>query len=317
MFQPIIDAVRLAAQLCRRVQQTQIAHSEKPGEGPVTIADYGSQAILCRAIGLAYPSDAILAEEQSAHFMDGLAESQRREVVKLVGTILGEIVSEADIVRWLDHGRGQVADRTWAVDPIDGTKGFLAGRRYTIAVGLLVNNQAVDAVMGSPGYPDPSGQGKLFYTDNGTAYMQSMVGGEARAIYVSARTADDVIVAAESVESKHANHSFISRTYETSGIKSIHIERLDGQDKYSMIACGDADLYLRVSPDPNYRHKTWDHAAGVALIHAAGGTVTDLENAPIDFSPGSTLGNRFIIVSNGLIHQHVLEGLSNALNEEN
>ncbi len=315
MYQTVINAVRLAAELCRRVQQTHVIHSEKPGKEPVTIADYGSQAILCRAISLAYPNDAILAEEQSAQFLEGVAEPQRAEVVKLVGELLGQAITEADIVRWLDHGRGRSAERTWAIDPIDGTKGFLAARRYTIAVGLLINNQAVDAVMGSPGYPDAGDQGRLFYTDQGAAYSESMAGGAAQRIHVSECTASDSVIAAESVESQHADHGFIARVYEATGIKSIHIERLDGQDKYCMIACGDADLYFRVSPDRNYRHKTWDHAAGVALIRAAGGTVTDLDHAPIDFSPGSTLGNRFIIASNGLLHQHALDGLQAALGE--
>jgi 3'(2'), 5'-bisphosphate nucleotidase len=316
VYQPIIDAVRLAAELCRRVQQTQVIRSEKPDdEGPVTIADYGSQAILCRAISVAYPNDAILAEEQSVQFLEGVAAPQRNQIVGLVGEILGESVSEADIIRWLDHGRGRIADRMWAVDPIDGTKGFLAGRRYTIAVGLLVNNQAVDSVMGAPGYPDPSGQGKLFYTDKSAAHMQSMAGGETQHIHVSARTAADPIIAAESVESKHTAHGVNSRAYEAGGLKSVLIERLDGQDKYCMIACGDADVYLRVSPNRDYRHKTWDHAAGIALIQAAGGVVSDLDCAPIVFSPDGTLGNQYIIVSNGLIHQNVLDGLRIALKD--
>ncbi|MCC6804032.1 MAG: hypothetical protein IT319_14210, partial [Anaerolineae bacterium] len=49
-LKPIFAAVRQAADLTRRVQQIHLAHSEKAGKEPVTIADYGSQAILCRAI---------------------------------------------------------------------------------------------------------------------------------------------------------------------------------------------------------------------------------------------------------------------------
>jgi len=316
VYQQIIDAVRLAAELCRRVQQTQVISSEKPGEGPVTIADYGSQAILCRAISKAYPNDAILAEEQAAQFLAGVADSQRASIVNLVNAMLNEKISEADIVGWLEYGRGRAAERTWAIDPLDGTNGYLAARRYTIAAGLLVNSQAVEAVMGSPGYPDPGAQGKLFFTVDGAAYMQSMTGGQPQRIYVSDRTAADGVIAVESFETLHADHTFISRVYEASRIKLIRAERVDGQDKYCMVACGDADVYLRVSPDRNYRHKTWDHAAGVALVQAAGGMVTDLDGAPIDFSPGSTLRNRFIVVSNRQIHQNVLDGLRASLTDE-
>src|SRR5271165_5168721 len=148
MLLPVIDAVELAATLCRRVQPGHIPHSEKAGSEPVTIADYGSQAILCRAISLAYPDDAILAEEQTTNFLNGTPEVQRAHVVQLVSETLGLSVSEGDIAGWLDYGRDRTSVRRWTIDPIDGTKGFLALRRYTIAVGLIVNNQPVDAVMG-------------------------------------------------------------------------------------------------------------------------------------------------------------------------
>src|SRR5215212_334641 len=87
-LEPIINAVRQASNLCRQVQHIHVIHSEKPGREPVTIADYGSQAILCRAISLAFPDDGIVAEEQSEQFLNGTAAPQREQVVKLVSEIL-------------------------------------------------------------------------------------------------------------------------------------------------------------------------------------------------------------------------------------
>ncbi len=104
-LKPIFAAVRQAADLTRRVQQIHLAHSQKEGKEPVTIADYGSQAILCRAISRAYPDDAVLAEEHGSQFGELLPDDQRAEIVRLVADVIGEEVSEDQVKGWLDHGR--------------------------------------------------------------------------------------------------------------------------------------------------------------------------------------------------------------------
>ena len=87
-LQPIFQAVRQAAILCQRVQEMHLVSTEKGGEGPVTIADYGSQAILCRAISSAFPDDAVLAEEQGGQFIELVGDSGRAEVIHLLNDIL-------------------------------------------------------------------------------------------------------------------------------------------------------------------------------------------------------------------------------------
>ncbi len=110
-LQPIFTAVRQAAGLTRRVQEIHLAHSQKDGKEPVTIADYGSQAILCRAISRDFPDDAVLAEEHGSQFSELVADDQRAEIVRLVGEILGEPVSEADVIR-LARSRARARRRT-------------------------------------------------------------------------------------------------------------------------------------------------------------------------------------------------------------
>jgi 3'(2'), 5'-bisphosphate nucleotidase len=309
-LQPIIEAVRNAASLCRTVQETEIVASEKAGREPVTIADYGSQAIICRAIRGAFPDDGVISEERGHHFLNEVADAQRTRVVSLVGEILGESVTEEDIVSWLDHGRDRDTQRTWVIDPIDGTKGFLAQRSYTIAVGFLVDKKPAAGVMGSPGYETEDGMGKLFYAAEGKAYAQNMSGGDVTQILVSDHAGGDTFAVVESVESKHADHEGMAQVYKQSGFENPIVKRVDGQDKYAMIASGDADLYLRVSPKRDYKEKVWDHAAGVALIMAAGGTVTDLHGKALDFSLGEKLeNNTFVVVSNGRSHAKILESL--------
>jgi 3'(2'), 5'-bisphosphate nucleotidase len=304
----ILDAVRLAAALTRRVQQLHIVGSEKVGHEPVTIADYGSQAILCRAISRAYPDDAVLAEERADQFMSLLSDADRTHITRLVGETLGESLSESDLVTWLEHGRDKEAERTWIIDPVDGTKGFIAMRRYALAIGALEGGLPIAGIIGSPGYND----GLLFHGQGSAAYMQRLSGGKTYRVAVSQpKKSIEKLYVVESVENSHADHEGLLKVLAAAGITSPVLERIDGQDKYAMVACGDADLYLRLPREANPRHKVWDHIAGTALVQAAGGVVTDLDGSPLDFSLGSILArNKGMVVSSGYVHERVLEALT-------
>jgi 3'(2'), 5'-bisphosphate nucleotidase len=304
---PILDAVRLAADLTRRVQQLKLVGSEKAGHEPVTVADYGSQAILCRAISTAFPDDAVLAEERAEQFHTLLSNEDRARIVQLVSKVLGHTVTEADLMAWLEHGRGKAAERTWIIDPVDGTKGFIANRRYAIAVGVLEGGLPVAGVIGSPGYNG----GLIFHAQGSAAYMQKLSGGKIYRIAVSLPPKRfESLRVVESSENSHADHDSLLKVINAAGITSPSLERIDGQDKYAMVACGDADLYLRLPREAKPRHRIWDHIAGVALVQAAGGVVTDIDGSPLDFSVGAILErNRGMVASNGHVHEKVLEAL--------
>jgi 3'(2'), 5'-bisphosphate nucleotidase len=315
-FQPIFQAVRQAAELCKRVQEHHIMSSEKAGREPVTIADYGSQAILGRAVSTAFPDDAIIAEESGEQFIELVSEDQRKTVIALIESILGIDVRQADVVRWLDHGQGRDAERTWVIDPIDGTKGFLALRNYVIAAGIMVDKKPVGGVIGAPAYPTSDQGGILFHAQSGTAFMQPLAGGLAKRIKVSTNTDAEKVRALESVEKSHANHDRMERVRQAAGLGASSLTRIDSMEKYARIAAGDAELYLRLPRIDSVRpFMTWDHAAGTALVQAAGGLVTDIDGSPLDFSNGRTLQNKGIIVSNGHIHDQIITAIQKVLSE--
>ena len=167
-MQPIRAAMRDAARLCQLVQDRYLhASAKSTGDHtePVTIADYGSQAIICRALQSHYPDDAVIAEESGAQFMQIVAADQRAQITRLLADVLGVSVSEEQLLAWLDFGAGRQARRTWVIDPIDGTKGFLARRHYAIACGLLIDGQIAEGMLAAPGYDN--GAGALFYTEGG------------------------------------------------------------------------------------------------------------------------------------------------------
>lgn len=313
-LQPIFVAVRQAARLCRIVQETHLVSSSKGTDGPVTIADYGAQAILGRAISTAFPDDAVIAEENGGQFMSLVADSERAEVVKLIADILDTTVTQADVVRWLDHGHKREAERTWVIDPIDGTKGFLGLRSYVIAAGFMVDKKPIGGVIGAPAYPGKDSDGLLFHAQGGAAFAQPLAGGAVRRIKVSDRTDPAQIRILESYEKSHVSHDRMALVREAAGYQDAELQRIDSMEKYARIAAGDAELYLRLprmnSTSPFF---IWDHAAGTALVQAAGGKVTDIDGSPLDFSQGRGLANKGIVVTNGHIHEHVLAALKQVL----
>ncbi|MDX2160966.1 MAG: inositol monophosphatase family protein [bacterium] len=314
-LKPILHAARQAADLTRRVQKLHLANADKgTGSDPVTIADYGSQAVLLRAISHAYPDDGILAEESGDQFLSLVSDAHRRTILEIVGDVIGESITEGQLIGWLDWGRGRDAARTWAIDPVDGTKGYVAGRRYSIAIALLEHGTPTAGVLACPGYPSRSGAGMLFYAQKNAAYVEAMESpGSAHRVAVSTRSAPAQFRIVESVERSHAHLERMHGVYQTFGAPLSQVESVDSQDKYAMIAAGDADLMLRLPRETTPQHKLWDHAAGAALVRAAGGVVTDVDGSPLDFSTGAVLPNRGMIVSNGLLHDQIVEIVQAAL----
>jgi HAL2 family 3'(2'),5'-bisphosphate nucleotidase len=312
---PIFEAVRQAAHLCYEVQQRHIVRSDKAGSEPVTIADYGSQAIICRALWEHYPDDGVMSEEWGDQFMTLVEPEQRQEITNLVGEILGISITEDNLRSWLDHGANKETPRMWIVDPIDGTKGFLAQRHFVNAVGILQDRQPVAGVLGAPAYP---GGPKLLYAIDGTAFMQPLDGSAPpQTIQVSERSDPVTLKALESVEKSHVGHGRLARVRELMGMDGATVERADSQEKYGRVAAGDADFYLRLPRHGNTRpHSIWDHAPGAALVQAAGGRVTDVDGSPLDFSEGTSLKNYGVIATNGRFHDLAVEAVQTLLAEE-
>ncbi len=94
----------------------------------------------------------------------------------------------------------------------------------------------------------------------------------------------------------------------------IHADpvQMDSQAKYAVLAAGGGELMLRLlSPSKlDYREKIWDQAAGSLVLEEAGGRLTDLDGASLDFTTGRNLTrNRGVLASNGMLHASALAAL--------
>src|SRR4029453_15089164 len=123
--------------LCEDVRREMVGHSlTKEDRSPVTVADFGAQAIVCRDLAREFSRDSVVAEEDSAALRAPENAASLASVTEYVGRQI-EGASPNDVATWIDHGNGAVAPRFWTLDPIDGTKGFVRGDQYAVALALI------------------------------------------------------------------------------------------------------------------------------------------------------------------------------------
>src|SRR5262249_23759150 len=124
---------------------------------PVTVADFGSQALVGRALGESFPDDPLIAEEDASELRQGASTGLLAEVVAQVRAFRPE-ADAAAVCRWIDHGGAAAfAERFWTLDPIDGTKGFLRNEQYAVALALVVGGQVVVGALACPNLPRTDG----------------------------------------------------------------------------------------------------------------------------------------------------------------
>lgn len=322
-LQTALTAVAQASRLCRTVQTTITPEAlDKRDQSPVTIADFASQAVICRDVGDAFPKDPIIAEEDSAvlhwpdnvAFLDAVCDHVHR---------LGIQGQASDICGWIDRGGTlEYSSRFWTLDPIDGTKGFLRKGQYAVSLALVVDARIEVGVLGCPNLPLSEAEGAeigtLFFAVRGQGAFVCPLDSSApvQPIHVT-KTSDPTLARfCESVESGHSAHGESAEVAKRLGLTEPPV-RMDSQAKYATVARGFADAYLRLPIRTGYYYeKIWDHAGGVAVVEEAGGRVTDVAGKPLDFSRGRELNqNRGVIVTNGLLHDRVVETVKTVMAE--
>jgi 3'(2'), 5'-bisphosphate nucleotidase len=310
-----LAAVRDAARLCEavRADQQSAAAVRKPDASPVTLADYGAQALICRRLEETFPTDEVVGEEDTTLLTAGSSAILLPQIVAYLRQQVPETQAE-DVITWINRGNGRATGRFWTLDPIDGTKGYVRGDQYAIALALLEQGQVKVGAIACPALPlktatSSDQYGVVFWAVRGYgAFEEPLSGGAARPLQVSGRSPQEALLI-ESVELDHGAPTRQQALARAIGLTTPP-RHMDSLAKYGLIARGDADLYLRLTPDPDRRENIWDHAAGVLLLEEAGGRVTDDQGRPLDFGQGSKLlANHGIVASNGGLHPLLLAQL--------
>lgn len=243
----LTELVSRAAAATLATPFSEVARQVKSDGTPVTTADVASEAIIVDGLARLLPGIPVIAEESAAR-----APAQRGASVVLV-------------------------------DPLDGTKEFLAGRdEFTVNLALVSGGVAIAGVIAAPK------RGLLWRgAVGGKAERLRAAWGEgagrvsARDV-IHTRPAPERLVAA--VSRSHldaATEEYLSRLT----LASRH--PCGSSMKFCHIAEGAADIYPRLSPTSE-----WDIAAGCAILTAAGGVVSDLAGNPLRFGQG---GETFLV----------------------
>lgn len=314
--QVAIDAVRQAARLTRSVQQELAGHITKDDKSPVTVADFGAQAVVAKRLAEAFPGAPLVGEEDAA----ALRAPEHGETLDAVTRFVQHIVPEAtpeSVCTWIDRGNAEPGSRFWTLDPVDGTKGFLRGDQYAVALALVVDGRVQLGALACPNltggrHTQPGGEGTLVIAVRGEgAWMAPIEDGPLARLHVSAITAPREARLLRSFEAAHTNVDQMSVLAQAMGAEAKPV-CMDSQAKYAVLAAGHGDVLFRLlSPkQPDYRERIWDQAAGSIIVEEAGGRITDLSGAELDFGQGTTLAkNRGVLATNGHLHDAALDAL--------
>ena len=314
-----VEAVQRAMATCRAAQGRLSAGETiiKGDLSPVTIADLAAQAVVNATVAAVAGDDfAMVAEEDPDTVRaDPVIASA---VADLASVGLGHEVHGTQIPGLLGLGGGETRSpgrsRFWTLDPIDGTKGFIRGDQYAVALALIVDGEVVLGALGCPNLPGPDGSiGALLIADDHGCEIIDDTGSNPAVVHAPASVRDARFC--ESVEAAHSDQTLSARIAELLGIRT-EAYRIDSQCKYAAVARGDASIYLRLPTHPDYRENIWDHAAGAIAVERAGGRVTDVHGRRLDFSCGVRLEhNHGIVATDGRFHDEVIDAIGVALAE--
>lgn len=323
--QVAVETVLRACRLCQAVRDALVSEETmaKEDRSPVTVADFGSQAVISLDLLRAFPDDPVAAEEDATDLRTSAGSALRAKVTQYVNTIVPEL-SDEEILASIDRGTwgGGPTRRYWVLDPIDGTKGFLRGDQYAVALALIEEGQIVLGVLGCPNLPieasHPTGpKGSLFIAlKGGGAAVRRFDDSSETRIGVTEIADPAQAVYCESFEDSHSSHNRTARIAAILGVTKPPL-RIDSQCKYGVVARGDVSIYFRLPPRATYEDKIWDHAAGSIVLKEAGGEVTDVYGRPLDFSLGRTLRDTVgILATNGKLHTRVLKAIRQVLESD-
>ena len=303
--------------MCSKVQSalSDLDIMKKKDQSPVTVADFASPAVITLMLLQSFPGTPIVGEEDTSTLKCN--EYLRRKIHELVKEHVSTS-EESRIKEAFDYegGKADCVKRFWTVDPIDGTKGFLRGQQYAIALALVEKGQVVLGVLGCPNFPFIDGssekeKGCIFSAVKSEgAYVQKTEESKNHMVHVDNLLDLSKVRFCESVEKDHISHEIHAKISSGLGITSPPY-RIDSQCKYAAVARGDASIYLRMPKSGDYRESIWDHAAGAIIVEEAGGEVTDFHGNSLDFSVGRKLLNNVgVMATNGSLHKKVLEAIA-------
>ncbi|MDQ0589041.1 3'(2'),5'-bisphosphate nucleotidase CysQ [Variovorax paradoxus] len=184
------------------------------------------------------------------------------------------VVSEEDLASQVYRRAG----RFWLVDPLDGTKEFIARNgEFTVNIALIEDGHSVLGVVYAPAID------ALYCGGAGLSAFRCIRGQTVAIKVAAAQTGRACRVVASKSHLNDATRSLIDRLGEVS------LAQAGSSLKFCRVAEGEADIYPRLAPTCE-----WDTAAAQAILEGAGGAVVDLQGRPLQYGKADVLNPSFI-----------------------
>lgn len=251
-----LDVARRAGRLVLHWfgQSPEVRH--KTPDQPVTDADLAADRLIREQLLLHRPNDGWLSEESAAS-PDRLTKR-----------------------------------RVWVVDPIDGTRSFVAGLpEFAISIGLVEEGTPCLGVV-----LNPAADEVYWAVRGGPAWRSTLDGGGARRITVRAASGTPVIAASRSEIRRGAFEAAMDPAagWRVEGVGSTAL-------KLARVAAGAVDAYLSRGP-----RSEWDVCAGALILECAGGRVTDARGRALRYNGERTDVDGCAAASSGELHARLL-----------
>ncbi|QLH02106.1 3'(2'),5'-bisphosphate nucleotidase CysQ [Nitrosopumilus cobalaminigenes] len=217
------------------------------------------------------------------------ADLKSNEVIKkILSQTAHQILSEED----KDDLNRLTQEMIWIVDPLDGTSDFIDKTgEFTVMISLIKNKKPILGVIGWPT------EKTLFVAQKGSgAFRFSNDNWEKISV-----TQISEIPKCRTVGSRH----HLSEK-EKSFIKKLGVEdftSIGSSLKVGKISSGEAEAYITTTN----KMKEWDSAASYCIISEAGGKMTDMLGNDITYNNKDVFHQNGILVTNGLIHDKIIE----------
>ncbi|KAE8348958.1 hypothetical protein BDV28DRAFT_142309 [Aspergillus coremiiformis] len=310
---------------------------DKSDSSPVTVADFAAQALIIGAIHRAFPEDDIVGEEDSKALRAN--ETLLERTWELVSSTHLDNESEAllyspktkeEMLELIDlgaHGTCNRENRSWVLDPVDGTATFINGQQYAVCLALVEKGIQKLGVLGGPNLNletgrlhedivDQEGYGyQVFAVAGHGAFMRKMgTGALLPAHRIDSKpqiTEPKDIDFVDCVAATSSNIVAHERLASHLGAPWPHTTDLwAAQLRYVAIAVGGCNTFIKIPRNASYRSKMWDHAGGMLIAQELGCVVSDLAGNPVDCSLGRTLADCYgMIVAPASIHGRLVEAV--------
>ena len=218
-----------------------------------------------------------------------------------------DILSEENVKNLFDNYERK-SDWLWVLDPLDGTRDFIQGTgNYAMHLAL---NYKQKTFLGLVLIPE---QNELWITDGKNVWGERKDKSYLQPNISNRRNLKDMRL----VTSKNHGNKVLENLIEKIEFKQVIVMGSIGC-KIASIIRGESDIYISLSLPGKSSPKDWDFAAPEAVLKAAGGAITNLDNEDLTYNKKNFEQGGIIIASNNKqIHKGICLQIKEIIKENN